>query len=292
MFRQLIGASLLTVAAAASAEPCTDNFTVDGNLLTGKTFKTWAVLPGVRPSDAFTRAYAFTAENGFTILSSNKEAGVISAAQSVSYGKGKTVPLTLTLRTEGDGTRLALAYATSGGLLSPEDAVKRHFCMTVAAAAAGATSGAPPVAADGTAPAAAPPQRASTPRGFAELTTEQHAAVVKELGKVLPSTQVRQLAQEAAPAIAAYIERVSCLATYDGASALNEFAAPGVNLSFVWISGPMHSAHYHNKASCMTVARVQGWMAPANNALRFEVLYKGRRQRRDDQAKPRSRASA
>ena len=71
---------------------------------------------------------------------------MISAAKSVSYGKGKTVPLTPALHPEGDRTRLSMAYATSGGLQSPEDAVKRHVCMTMAAASAAATSNAPLVA--------------------------------------------------------------------------------------------------------------------------------------------------
>ena len=275
MIRHFIGALLLAAATVASAEPCTDNFTTEGSLLTGKTFKTWALLSGVRPQDAFTRAYAFTAENGFTVLSSNKEAGVISAAQSVSYGKGKTVPLTLTFRPEADGTRVAIAYATSVGLLSPEDAIKRHFCMTMAAAASGSTQEVGSAPAAGGAPVTpASQQRSTTPRGYAELTPEQHQAVAKEMGKVLPTAQVRQLVQEAAPAITAYVERMSCLAAYEGSSALNEFAAPGANLSGAWAIAPMTRAHYHNKASCMTVARVQGWTAPANNALRFEVLYK------------------
>ena len=277
MIRQLACVFLLAAATAACAEPCNDNFTAEGSVFTGKTYKSWAVLPGVRPQDAFTRSYAFTAENGFTVLSSNKEAGVISAAQSVSYGKGKSVPLTVTLRAEGDGTRIAISYATSGGLVSPEDAIRRHFCMTMAAAAAGPAQAATPAVAStqgatGAVPAAAP-ARAPTPRGFAELSPEQHQAVTRELAKVIPTAQVRQLAQEAAPAIGAYVERESCLSSYEGASAMNEFAAPGAYLAG-WGSAPMHSARYHNKASCMTVARVQGWTAPANNALRFEVLYK------------------
>ena len=277
MIRYLVGIVALSAFTSVFAEPCLDNFTADGGLLAGKTYKTWAVLPGVRPQDAFVRAYAFTAENGFTVLSSDKEAGVISATQSISYGKGKTVPLTLTIRGEGDGTRISISYATSVGLISPEDAIKRHFCMTMSAAAdqSKGTAGAATTVGVGSDQArSASPQRPTAPRGYAELSPEQHQAISKELNKVAPTPQIRQLVQEASPAIAAFVERVSCLADLSGASALNEFAAPGASLNTLFFTGTMHNTQYHNKATCMTVSRVQGWFAPAANALRFEVLYK------------------
>jgi hypothetical protein len=68
---------------------------------------------------------------------------------------------------------------------------------------------------------------------------------------------------------------LSCLVDYTGASALNEYAAPGTDLHNMYVGlRPMRTMQYHNKAACLTVARVQGWQAPALNALRFEVLYR------------------
>ena len=62
---------------------------------------------------------------------------------------------------------------------------------------------------------------------------------------------------------------------YTGASAVNVFAAPAAVGVVGTLNGirPMTRTPYHNKASCLTVTRVQGWMAPARNALRFEVVY-------------------
>ena len=137
MIRSLVYAALILATANAAAEQCLDNFSSDGNIITGRTYKTWALISGLRQQEAFPRAYAFTADHGFTVLSANKEAGVISAAQSVSYGNGKTVPLTITFREEVGGTRISISYATSVGLFSPEDAIKNHFCLTVAAASGG-----------------------------------------------------------------------------------------------------------------------------------------------------------
>lgn len=262
--------SVLTLSAfSALAEPCLDNFTSEGNLLTGRTYKTWAVLPGVRQQDAYVRAYAFTVGNGFTVLSASKEAGAISAAQSTSYGNGKTIPLSITMVDDGTGTRVNMSYATSMGVMSPMDAIKRHFCMTIAAASTG--SGSP---AAGPAVGAMPAQRPA-PRGFAQATPEQQLAIKQELMKNLPSENIRKLATDAAPTISAFIERLACLADPAGGSALDEYAAPGVGLGAVYATmGPMRAARYHNKGSCMTVMRVHGWTAPANNALQFEVVYK------------------
>jgi len=260
---------VLVTANAIAAEPCLDNFTADGNIFTGRTYKTWAIVPGVRPEEAFPRVYAFTAENGFTVVSSNKEVGVISATQSVSYGKGKTVPLSVTLREEGADTRITISYATSGGLASPEDAIKRHFCLTIAAASEKTKV---PNPASAPQAGAAPPVQHSSLRGYATATSEQQQAIERAIPKTAPNERIRKLVTEASPAIAVFIERLSCLANSTGARALNEYAAPGTN--FASRGYPMVNTHYHDRSACMTVLRVQGWNAPANNALRFEVVYK------------------
>ncbi len=263
-------AAALFVATSASAAPCLDNFTAEGNFLTGKTYKTWAQLPGVRKQEAFARAYAFTVENGFTVLSADKEVGVISAAQSVSYGNGKTVPLNIVVADAEAGARIALSYATPGGVSSPEDAIKKHFCLTVGAAGEGSKS--PPQESAGqqagTGVVAAPARR--TLPGYATSTQDQRQAIARELPKNVPNEKLRELVREASPTISAYLERVSCLNHASGISALGEFAAPGVFFG----GGPVMRTQYHNKAICMSVFRIHGWTMPAANAIQFEVVYK------------------
>lgn len=261
-------------AAAVHAEPCTENFTSEGNMLVGKTFKTWADLSGVDRGAAFARAQAFTAENGFAILSADASAGVISAAQSVSYGKGKSAPLSVTVRPASGALRVSMSYATSGGTFSPEDAVKRHFCLTLAAMAQ-ATADAP----DGVAaPAAAPPSMVRAPAvlpGFAAPTAEQSQAVSALIPKNVPNEKVGALVSEATPTISEFVGKVACMADYRAATSLNGLAAPGVNLGNSYIMlFPMRAAKYHSKAACMSVTRVHGWKLPAANALQFEVVYK------------------
>lgn len=265
----------LSGANAFAAEPCMDNFKSEGNFLTGRTYKTWALVSGVRQVDAFQRVHAYTVANGFTVLSADKEAGVLSAAQSVSYGQGKTVPLGIIIQPEGDAVRISVNYATSGGMLSPEDAIKRHFCATVAAAGSAQGVPMPAAAAAGAMPAPAGGVAARpTMPGFAAITQGQQQALRQELAKTVPNEKVRALVKEAAPTIAAFIEQLSCLSEVRGASAMNAYAGPGIDLGSRYIMlRPMRSAQYHDKSSCMTVTRVHGWTAPANNALRFEVVY-------------------
>jgi hypothetical protein len=282
MHRPLASALLALVSVSmpglAAAQDCQKNFQSSGNLLTGKTYKTWAVVPGVKPADAFPRAMAFTVENGFTVISSDAQAGVISAAQSVSYGQGKSVPLNLTLRAEGDGTRIGLQYATSGGVMSPEDAIRKHFCLTIDAAAAGGaqpttTAAAPAAAAP--APAAVTPAAPAMPPGYAMPTDSQRTQLTDALKKSVPNSPIRTIVDEASPVIGAFVQRMACLASPSGALALNEYAAPGVQLNAHYNYGnPMSKTRYHHKGSCMSVTRVHGWIAPAANAIKFEAVFK------------------
>lgn len=267
--------TILAVPPTFASEACLDNFAVDGNLFMGKTYKTWAVVPGIRLTDAFQRAYTFTAEHGFTILSASKESGVISAAQSVSYGNGKTVPLTLTFKDAEDGVRISFSYTTSGGVMSPEDAVKSHFCQTVAAVSVRGNSS----------QSSTPKYASSTPRsaqtfhmtspGYAMATPKQQQLITQAIPKSISNAHLRPRIAEASPAIAEFVERLACLTDHTGASALNQYAVPGANLHNRYVGlHPMRLMKYHNKTACLSVSRIHGWSGPANNALRFEVIYK------------------
>ncbi|MES2316139.1 MAG: hypothetical protein V4631_01475 [Pseudomonadota bacterium] len=252
-----------------------DNFKSEGNFLTGRTYKTWAVVAGVRQGDAFSRALAFTVANGFTVTASDKEAGVISAAQTVSFGKGKTVPLGVIIQPDAGNLKISMNYATSGGVTSPEGAIKKHFCMTIAAASEGG-SAAEAATNTGIVPPPNPNKlRGVTTRGFATPTEAQQEAFTLEIGKNVANAKMRPLVKDATPAIANFIGKLACVVDSTGSRSLNEYGAPGVELHNRYVSNhPMYQARYHDKGSCMSVTRVHGWASPANNALEFEVVYK------------------
>lgn len=124
---------LLHFSSLANSAECDSNFTKSGSFFSGQTYKTWAHFKNVNPSKAFKNAYLYTMKDGWQIVSSDKELGVISAAQDVSFGKGKTVPLNITVEEFGNsGSKVSMTYSTSGGVSSPTEAVKEHFCLTLA----------------------------------------------------------------------------------------------------------------------------------------------------------------
>lgn len=128
----LLCISTLSGPVFADAAQCTENFSVEGSFFTGKLYKTWADFPAAKTDQAFKKLYAFTVKGGWKVSQADKDLGVISAAQDVSFGNGKTAPLNIIVEKNGNGVKVSMTYATSGGVSSPEDAVKNHFCNSLA----------------------------------------------------------------------------------------------------------------------------------------------------------------
>lgn len=76
--------------------------------------------------------------------------------------------------------------------------------------------------------------------------------------------------REAAPIIRDFTRTSACINSYS-TSRLAAFAAPRSNYQF--FSPPMLPMRYHDKSSCLSIVRYQGWSMPAQNALRMEVVY-------------------
>ena len=107
---------------------CAKNFTYDGSFFAGRTFKTHQFVNGVSKDTAMVRATKFLAIEGYSIISSDKEMGLISASQTVSYGQGKTVPLNVSISSKGKGVDVSITFSISGGLTTPVNSVKDTFC--------------------------------------------------------------------------------------------------------------------------------------------------------------------
>ncbi|MFV0478560.1 MAG: hypothetical protein ACK5ME_12115 [Parahaliea sp.] len=129
----------LIVWAALSApvlaeEPCESHFTKEGGFFKGTTFKTWADIKGISSSQAYKKAYLHLSKEGWKIVSSDKDIGIISASQDVSFGEGKTAPLNVVVEESGSGTKISISFSLSGGVMSPSSAVKDSFCDIITAA--------------------------------------------------------------------------------------------------------------------------------------------------------------
>lgn len=118
----------------AQANDCDSNFATSGNVLIGKTYKTFAELPNVSPNGAYQAAYLSIAKQGFVIRQSDSTARVISA-QTNNSAPGREAPLNATVEPSPTGAIISLTFATPAGAFSPEGSVKDEFCKIVQAAA-------------------------------------------------------------------------------------------------------------------------------------------------------------
>ncbi len=117
------------------ARQCAQNFTYNGSFLAGRTYNSHAYIKGVSKNTAMQRAARYTINKGFSINNTDKDLGIISASQTVSFGKGKTAPLNIGIESKKNGVDVSMTYSTSGGVTSPLGAITDHFCATIEAVA-------------------------------------------------------------------------------------------------------------------------------------------------------------
>jgi hypothetical protein len=136
------------------------------------------------------------------------------------------------------------------------DAMKRVLVCAVLACATTAGMAAAPIMA----------------RGYAMPSVQQQQRLAQELDKAASDARLAPIVDEAGPAIASFVQHMACMMP-GGSKAINAYAVPGQNLAMRLGQGPMGRTRYHDKTTCMSVTRIHGWGAPANNAVRFEVVY-------------------
>jgi hypothetical protein len=133
----VISCVLLTSVIAANgvlAAQCETNFTSTGSFFAGKTMKTFAIVEPDQAT-AFKGVYKALVSSGWTVTQSDKELGVITATETVSYGNGKTVPLNVVVdKADNGGTKVSLTFTMSGGLAASADSIKSGFCKLIAGA--------------------------------------------------------------------------------------------------------------------------------------------------------------
>jgi hypothetical protein len=107
----------------------------------------------------------------------------------------------------------------------------------------------------------------------ASITPSQIGSIQSSLKQKTGDSNIDKDIFEASPVITDFISMISCMTGYNG-SVLNRYAASGKEFSDIaYMGAPVPQMHYHNKSSCATVLRIQGWRMPARNALQFEVSY-------------------
>jgi hypothetical protein len=133
-----IALSAIPIIAGAdeipSALDCQTHFTTEGNFFTGRKYSTWVLLPAVSKGEAYARIYSSIAKDGWSILNADKDAGIISSTQGVSYSKGSQAPMMVTVEVAGKGSRVSVTFRTGGAQLAREETLRTILCSYLGAA--------------------------------------------------------------------------------------------------------------------------------------------------------------
>lgn len=132
---------LLVLASSASmadapAGSCESNFTSKGSFFAGKQYQTWQQYDTVSKADAYQKIYSALVKEGYKIQQSDREGGVISAAQEVSFGNGKASPLNVVVEQVGNGSKATVTFSMSGGVSAKATTVQQSLCSYLHAAEA------------------------------------------------------------------------------------------------------------------------------------------------------------
>lgn len=118
-----------------SARVCEANFVTDGSVFSGKSYKTWQEFSGVTYDVAFRKTAQAVASGGWGTVTPNKDAGIITASQSVTMGKGATAPLNIVVQSKnGDVIRVEATFNTGPGQSASATTAKAALCKLVEAA--------------------------------------------------------------------------------------------------------------------------------------------------------------
>ena len=88
-------------------------------------------MSNVSKGVAVERVVKELAVQGWAITNTDKDLGIISASQTVSFGKGKTAPLNVGIDAKDGGVNVTATFSISGGLTTPVDGVKDTFCKII-----------------------------------------------------------------------------------------------------------------------------------------------------------------
>lgn len=149
-------------SASSQAEPaCVTNFSIQGGFWAGQKISTFQEFPTKTASGAFDSLLPAIATRGYQIVSSSKEAGLISASSGVGWSSGgKTIPLNVSIKKIApSGIRVDVVLVASGGLVTHNEQIQATFCKLMESVAQSAGEA---VAAPTPAPAKQPTTRSKS----------------------------------------------------------------------------------------------------------------------------------
>ena len=132
-----IAAGLLAMSGTALADTpaCETNFQQSGNLVAGRQFNTWEIVPNVKPAEAFQRILTDGMKSGLRVASSDKGSGTISFEQTVTRRHMPiNLPWNIVITASGKGSKVSVSKSTPGAFPSSEDSQKQSMCMVIGSA--------------------------------------------------------------------------------------------------------------------------------------------------------------
>ena len=102
----------------------------------------------------------------------------------------------------------------------------------------------------------ASPVKPETNGILARLSAAQQSRIAQAVSQGSDDAVARRLVFQATPKMRSFIERLSCIKSYNdgGAAAIQALAAPGS--SFKFFVPPMHGTKLHDKSQCLSVTSV------------------------------------
>lgn len=114
-------------AALNSSKECAQNFSTEGNIITGKKFTTSFVVPGATADRVFESLSVAMLKEGFHIESADPKRRYLSVYQDVNYSN-KRAPLNAVVDPIPEGAKVTLVFVAAAGIYAPESGVSAEFC--------------------------------------------------------------------------------------------------------------------------------------------------------------------
>jgi hypothetical protein len=137
----LCAISISGSAWAQQSPQCAGNYKQGGNYLLGRQFSTWGIVP-VSPDVAFRRIARAGVAAGLTLVSSDKDAGVLSFRQNnagtqtfVGNGQQVSIPWNVVIEPDGSGSKISVNKSTPPSYSVSKDFEIKSMCSVIDSAA-------------------------------------------------------------------------------------------------------------------------------------------------------------
>jgi hypothetical protein len=104
----------------------------------------------------------------------------------------------------------------------------------------------------------------------AKQTEEQKTALAAALNSKLADPDAQKVRSELAPNLTKLLNILACYSQLDIGNFTKRFFAPNVSDYVVPVTNGMN---YHDRATCLSVERIDGWSMSAKNAVKMRVVF-------------------